>query len=473
MHKHALLLLAASLMAAGCERQNTLALNDPPPAIPVLGAAASAGPPTLAPMLAQVSPAVVNISVEGTIKQEPNPAFKDPTLRRFFNLPDAPQAEQFNAVGSGVIIDATNGYVLTNNHVVENADRVMVTLKDGRQLEAKVAGTDPQTDIAVLKISPSRLTALPLGDSKKVLVGDYVVAIGNPFGLGQTATFGIVSAVGRSGLGIEGYEDFIQTDASINPGNSGGALVNFRGELIGINSAIFSRTGSNVGVGFAVPANMARWVAQQLVASGKVTRGSLGVTVQDLTPPLAQAMGTDRTGGAVVAQVAPRSPAAKAGLQRGDIITALDADPVNSSSQLRNAIAERTPGTNVRVTLLRDGQEQNVTASLGTLPPPRTALARPQPQHEVPDDQPLFGITPGSMPGRGVAPNDGVYITKVTAGSVAAHAGLEKGDVIIFADRTPVNNPSDLQRILRAHKSDKPALLQIMREGTVMFLALG
>ena len=475
MRTGALLLLLSSLAIAGCDRPTvTIGSEKPPQSSPANSAAGA--PPSLAPMLARVSPAVVNVSVEGTVEQEVNPAFKDPLLRRFFNLPDTPKKEKedFSAVGSGVIFDQKNGYILTNAHVTENANRVLVTLKDGRQLDAKVVGADSQTDIAVLKIDPANLTSLPLGDSKQVQVGDYVVAIGNPFGLGQTATFGIVSAIGRSGLGIEGYEDFIQTDASINPGNSGGALVNLRGELIGINAAIISRSGGNVGVGFAVPMNMAKAIAQQLIESGKVSRGSLGVMVQDLTPSLAQAMDLDRTGGAVVAQVSPRSPAAKAGIQVGDVITSLDGDKVDTSAQLRNAIGGKMPGTDVHVTLLRDGKEQTITASLDPLvEKQKQAALDPQAAHEK-DTAPLFGITPGLAPGRGIRSDaGGVYVTKVDVGSAAAHAGLEEGDVIVSANRVPLNSPSDLARALSGRQNGKPTLLQVRRKDSLLFMAVG
>jgi len=467
----ALLLFLSSLAIAGCDRP-TVTIGSAQPAQPTAVSGTAGAPPSLAPMLARISPAVVNVSVEGTTEQEANPAFKDPLLRRFFNLPDKPRKEDFTAVGSGVIFDQKNGYILTNSHVVENANRVVVTLKDGRQLTAKIVGFDSQTDIAVLKIDPAKLTSLSLGDSKLVQVGDYVVAIGNPFGLGQTATFGIVSAVGRSGLGIEGYEDFIQTDASINPGNSGGALVNLRGELIGINAAIISRSGGNVGVGFAVPINMAKAIAQQLIESGKVSRGSLGVMVQDLTPSLAQAMGIDRTGGAVVAQVSPRSPAAKAGIQVGDVITSLDGDMVDSSAQLRNAIGEKMPGTDVHVTLLRDGKERTITASLDPLvEKEKRAALEPQVSHE---DAPMFGITPGSAPGEGIGSDtSGVYVTKVDVGSAAAHAGIEEGDVIVSANRVPLNSASDLARALNGRQNGKPMLLQVRRKDSLLFMAVG
>jgi len=315
--------------------------------------------PTLAPLLKQVTPAVVNIAVKGT-EEVDNPLLKDPLFRRFFNLPEGPIKREVQAAGSGVIIDAQTGYVITNNHVIEHADHIVVTLKDNRHYDAKLIGADPDTDIAVLKIDPTNLTALAIGDSDKLEVGDFVVAIGNPFGLGQTVTSGIVSALGRTGLGIENYENFIQTDASINPGNSGGALINLHGELIGINTAIVGPGGGNVGIGFAVPINMARNVMEQLVAHGEVKRGRIGVNVQDLTPDIAEAMHLDITDGAVVSKVDPKSPAKRAGVQPGDVIVAVDGNPVHGSSDLRNRVGLMAVGQSVSLTILRNGAQQTV-----------------------------------------------------------------------------------------------------------------
>ncbi|MGH6877693.1 MAG: trypsin-like peptidase domain-containing protein, partial [Rhizomicrobium sp.] len=289
-----------SLAAASCGRQSG---QDRQVAATLRAHAPPDGLPTLAPMLAKVSPAVVNISVQGTIQVAQNPAFQDPLFRQFFGIPAQPQTERFQAVGSGVIIDAARGLIVTNDHVVKNAQEIQVTLKDRRQRTAKLIGADPQTDIAVLQIPAVNLKDIPLGTSKDLRVGDYVVAIGDPFGIGQTATFGIVSALGRTGLGIESYEDFIQTDASINPGNSGGALVDLQGRLIGINTAILAPGGGNIGIGFAVPINMARQVMDQLLRYGEVKRGRIGVAIQDLTPDIAQALGTTHTQGAVIARV--------------------------------------------------------------------------------------------------------------------------------------------------------------------------
>jgi Do/DeqQ family serine protease len=431
--------------------------------------------PTLSPMLARISPAVVNISVQGTVRATQNPLFQDPNFRRFFDSPDnsMPQnspTERFQAVGSGVIFDAKLGYVITNNHVVERADKIQVTLKDHRRLDAKVVGTDPQTDIAVLKVQPDRLTALPVGESNDLKVGDYVVAIGSPFGLGQTATFGIVSALGRTGLGIEGYEDFIQTDASINPGNSGGALVDMAGRLIGINAAIISRSGGNVGIGFAIPIDMAKSVAQQLIATGKVSRGALGVAIQDLTPPLAQAMGINASGGAVVSQVVPQSAAAKSGIEAGDVIIALDGKSVTGSAPLRNEIGQKQPGSIIHLTLLRDGKERVVTATLEPLTataeaaPPRTQEGAPfsgMTLGPIPQDDPRYGKLKGA------------YVVSVDPVSAADEAGIQRGDIITSAGRAPISTAAEFARIMRDRQKGTPLLLQIRRGDSALFVAIG
>ncbi|HTZ35535.1 MAG TPA: Do family serine endopeptidase [Stellaceae bacterium] len=316
--------------------------------------------PSLAPMLTTVTPGVVNIAVKG---REPiqNPLLQDPLFRKFFKLPQGQQSyEETQATGSGVIVDAAQGYVLTNAHVVENETSVTVTLKDNRKLAAKLVGRDAETDVAVLRIDASGLTAVPFGDSDRLQVGDFVVAIGNPFGLGQTVTSGIVSALGRSGLGIEGYEDFIQTDASINPGNSGGALVDLRGNLVGINTAILAPGGGNVGIGFAVPINMARRAMDQLIRYGEVKRGRIGIAIQDLTPDLAQAMNTRRQAGAVIAKVEPGSAADHAGLRSGDLVVAANGVPVRSGTQLRNVIGLTRIGDEVSLTVDRGGVERSL-----------------------------------------------------------------------------------------------------------------
>jgi Do/DeqQ family serine protease len=317
--------------------------------------------PSLAPMLARVLPGVVNIAVRGKVRAE-NPLLQDPFFRRFFNLPQRSQPEEreTQATGSGVVVDAANGYILTNGHVVENATRIEVTTKDNRRFTARLVGRDAEADVAVLQIPAQNLTAVPLGDSDRLQVGDFVLAVGNPFGLGQTVTSGIVSALGRSGLGIEGYEDFIQTDASINPGNSGGPLVNLYGQVVGINTAILAPGGGNIGIGFAVPINMARRVMDQLLRYGEVKRGRIGVAIQDLTPELAQAMNTNQTNGAVIARVEAGSPAEQAGLHSGDLVVAVNGTPVHSGTQLRNAIGLSRIGDQVTLTLDRRGSEVSI-----------------------------------------------------------------------------------------------------------------
>ncbi|WP_114185963.1 Do family serine endopeptidase [Microvirga aerophila] len=309
---------------------------------------------SVAPLVRAVTPGVVNIATRG-VETVDNPLLQDPDFRQMMGIPDEAVRRETRSAGSGVIVDAARGYVLTNNHVVEKASQVEVTTKDNRRFPAEVVGRDPATDIAVLRIRPDRLTAVPLGDSDRIEVGDFVLAIGNPFGLGQTVTSGIVSALGRSGLSQDGYEDFIQTDASINPGNSGGALVTLDGRLVGINTAIISPKGGNVGIGFAVPINMARRVMEQIVEYGEVRRGRIGVGIQDLTPDLAQAMGSRRGQGAIIGSIEPRSPAARAGLSKGDVVTAVDGIAVNSAAQLRNALGLTPAGNEVELAIERKG----------------------------------------------------------------------------------------------------------------------
>ena len=346
--------------------------------IPEVGGAV----PTLAPMLARVTPGVVNIAVRGKVRSE-NPLLQDPFFRRFFNLPQHQQSEEreTQATGSGVIVDAAQGYVLTNGHVVDNATRIEVTTKDNRRFTARLIGRDSEADVAVLQIPAQNLTAVPLGDSDRLQVGDFVLAVGNPFGLGQTVTSGIVSALGRSGLGIEGYEDFIQTDASINPGNSGGPLVNLYGQVVGINTAILAPGGGNIGIGFAVPANMARRVMDQLLRYGEVKRGRIGVAIQDLTPELAQAMNTNQTVGAVIARVEAGSPAEQAGLHTGDLVTAANGTSVHSGTQLRNMIGLARIGDQVTLTVDRRGSEYSIPVRIEAATATATTT-RPHPRQQ-------------------------------------------------------------------------------------------
>ena len=321
---------------------------------------------TLAPVVSRITPGVVGISVRGRVRED-NPLLQDPMFRRFFNLQQQPVERETQATGSGVIVDAAQGYVITNAHVVENASNIEVTTKDNRRLTAKLIGRDSDTDIAILQIPSGSLTAVPIGDSDRLQVGDFALAIGNPFGLGQTVTSGIISALGRSGLGIEGpegYEDFIQTDASINPGNSGGPLVDLQGRVVGINTAILAPGGGNIGIGFAVPINMARQVMDQLVNYGEIKRGRIGVAIQDLTPDLAQALGTRHTQGAVIARVEPGSPAERAGLRTNDLVVAINGAPMRSGTELRNRVGLSRIGDEVELTVERGGAERNVTVRI-------------------------------------------------------------------------------------------------------------
>jgi serine protease Do/serine protease DegQ len=325
---------------------------------------------TVAPMLDQVTPAVVNIAVMTQIAVQQNPLFKDPFFRRFFGYSDsAPeqQARRIMAAGSGVIIDGSRGLIVTNHHVVKDADKIAVALKDGRQLKAELVGNDPPSEVALLKVPASNLTSIPFADSDELKVGDVVLAVGNPFGVGQTVTSGIISALGRSGLITDGYEDFIQTDAPINPGNSGGALVTTKGELAGINTAIIAPSGGSVGIGFAIPSNIVKTVVEQLIRYGQVRRGRIGVTARSVTPEIAAAEGLPEIKGALIQSVEEHSPADSAGLKLGDVITEVDGKPVMSASDLHNRVGLKESGSKLVVTYVRQGQPH--TAAVVTAAP--------------------------------------------------------------------------------------------------------
>jgi serine protease DegQ len=414
--------------------------------------------PTLAPLVEQVTPGVVNISVSGTEQQSMVGFPDDPFFRRFFNLPDHPPEERYQAAGSGVIMDADKGYILTNNHVVDHADTITVTLADKRTFTAKIIGRDPDADIAVIQIPADHLTALKPADSDKLRVGDYVIAIGNPFGLNHTVTAGIVSAVGRSGLDLEGYEDFIQTDASINPGNSGGALVDLQGDLVGINTAIVGQ--SNVGIGFAIPINMARAIMTQLIKHGKVERGQLGVLVQDVTPDVAKAMHLDKAEGALVSRVEPGTPAEKAGIKPGDVIVRIDSTDVTTSSDLRNRVGLLPVGTKVELGLVRDRKSMTVEARLAE--PTSTKQAG----QDI--DPRLAGLSLSTTPESGNT--TGVTVSTVNPQSRAYAAGLRPGDVITSVNRQPVSTVDQLKDVVK--DSTGPLLINAQRENTELFLVL-
>lgn len=436
------------------------------PAVAALPSAVGDGAPlpSLAPMLAKTSPAVVNIATTTKVRQR-NPLMEDPFFRRFFNVPPGRQMPErrANSAGSGVIVDAQNGYVLTNAHVVDGADEVELTLVDGRSLKAEVIGVDREVDLAVVKVEATGLSEIKIADSTKLLVGDFVVAIGNPFGLGQTVTSGIVSALGRTGLGIEGYEDFIQTDASINPGNSGGALVNLRGELVGINTAIIAPSGGNVGIGFAIPTEMAENVMRQLIDHGEVRRGVLGVTIQDLSPELADAFDVDQKEGVVITQVLEDSAAEDAGLTTGDVVIAVDGRPVKRASDLRNKVGLVPVGEKMQLLIVRDGKSKNVTAVIRETSA-KTSSGDGLSKHL--EGASLRDLRKGEVS----YAEAGVLVEQVEKGSAAWRAGLRQGDVLINANRKDVSDMNSLKDAIS--NDDAALLLRINREGGVFFIVI-
>ena len=462
------------------------ALNPCIPALVLKLASADEGPSRtgFAPVVKKVLPAVVNVS-SSKVSKIPAEFFgqtpDDPLFHQFFgngsnrrsNTPRQAPEQREQGVGSGVIM-TPDGYILTNNHVVDGATDVRVTLADKREFKAKVIGTDPKSDIAVLKIDATNLPCITVGDSSKVQVGDYALAVGDPFGVGQTVTMGIVSATGRSNLGIEDYEDFIQTDAPINPGNSGGALVNDRGELIGINTAIIAHgSEGNQGIGFAIPANMARNVMDQIVEHGKVTRAYLGIVPQDVTPALAKAFTDKDARGALVADVSANSPAQKSGLEKGDIILDVNGKPIADSNDLRMKISMMAPDANVNLKVLRNGAEREMAVKLGELPTTEAAV-----KHEgnSSGSSALSGVSIENLDANsahdlGLKPNtQGVVVTDVSPSSEAAAAGLRKGDVIQEVNHQSVKNTSDFERAVKSSKEEP--LLLVNRNGNTMYLAV-
>ena len=415
--------------------------------------------PSLAPMLEKVLPAVVSVQVEGTATQSQKVPEE---LKKFFGeeMPDQP-AQPFEGLGSGVIIDAAKGYVLTNNHVINQAQKISVQLNDGREFDAKLIGGDDQSDIALLQLqNATNLTQIKVADSDTLRVGDFAVAVGNPFGLGQTATSGIVSALGRSGLNLEGLENFIQTDASINRGNSGGALLNLNGELIGINTAILAPGGGSVGIGFAIPSNMAQTLANQLIQSGEIKRGLLGIKGTEMSADLAKAFNLNVQRGAFVSEVLPNSGSAKAGIKSGDVITSLNGKTLNSFAELRSRIATTAPGTTVRLGLLRDGKplDVNVTLDKSTSSSASAEMIIPALQGATLSDGQLKDGTKG------------VTIESVEEGSAAAQAGLHKDDVIIGVNRERVSTIAEIRKLMES----KPSVvaLHIMRGNDSLYLLM-
>ncbi|ENP7128247.1 serine endoprotease DegQ [Raoultella sp. YJ] len=415
--------------------------------------------PSLAPMLEKVLPAVVSVQVEGTAAPTQN---MPEELKKFFgdNAPQE-QAQPFEGLGSGVIIDAAKGYVLTNNHVISQAQKISVQLNDGREFDAKLVGSDDQSDIALLQLqNPSHLTQIAIADSDKLRVGDFAVAVGNPFGLGQTATSGIISALGRSGLNLEGLENFIQTDASINRGNSGGALLNLNGELIGINTAILAPGGGSVGIGFAIPSNMAQTLAQQLIQFGEIKRGLLGIKGMEMSADIAKAMNIEAQRGAFVSEVLPNSGSAKAGIKSGDVIVSMNGKPLSSFAELRSRIATTEPGTKVKLGLLRDGKPLDVEVTLD-----KSTSSTASADLIIPALQGA-SLSDGQMKDG----TKGVAVDNVDKGSPAAQVGLHKDDIIIGLNRERVRSIAELRKVLES----KPAViaLNVIRGNESIYLLL-
>jgi serine protease Do len=443
---------------------------------PVQGSGTDASALGFAPILKPVLPAVVSIVSSRMVKVPQMPFFNDPFFQQFFGgqFPRMPRQQRERGLGSGVIV-SSDGYVLTNDHVIDKATDIKVFLADKREFPGKVVGADPQTDIAVVKISATALPTVPFGDSSKLQVGDYAFAIGNPFGVGETATMGIISATGRNGLDIEDYEDFIQTDAAINPGNSGGALINARAQLIGINTAILTGGGGgNQGIGFAIPINMAKHVMEEILKNGKVVRGYIGIGIQEVTPDLGKAFNVPAEKGALVGNVEPNSPGAKAGLQRGDVITDLDGQAISSPNDLRLKVGAMTPGTVVHLKVVRNGESRDVSVALGEAPTSKGAGSAAGGGAE---NSPMRGVQVGELTAdirqQLSLPPDvrGVVVNAVPDDSPAADAGLQRGDVIEQINRQPVNSVTDYDRLIR-QAGKQTILLLVNRSGTTTFVVV-
>jgi serine protease Do len=433
-------------------------------------------PESYADLVARVSPAVVTVRSERVVQQAQFQGGPNDLFEQFFGRQGqrmVPQPREEGGLGSGVIVSA-DGYILTNHHVVDRANQIRVELTDRRSFVAKVVGTDQPSDLAVLKIEATGLQSLPLGDARKVRVGDVVLAIGNPLGVGQTVTMGIISAKGRAtGVSDANFEDFLQTDAPINQGNSGGALVDTRGELVGINSQILTPTGGSIGIGFAIPADMAQNVMQQLIKTGAVRRAKLGVTAQGVTSDLAQSLGLKDVHGALVNSVEPNSPAAKAGIERGDVILALDGEPVTDGNSLRNRVANSQPGSTARFTINRNGREETKPVTLGERDPNnrRAANDSGEPAGRGRYGMTVAPLTPDVAREMGVRAKSGLVVEQVAPASPASEAGIREGDVIVEVNRQPVNNLAQFQDAVKSNGT-RPALLLINRQGNEIFLAL-
>jgi serine protease Do len=474
--------LALGLGGLGLAAANRVWKDNPPATLKLADANEGPSRTGFAPIVKKVLPDVVNISsskvvqtpagFQSQIPEELRQFFGDDSMGQDLGRRGMPREQREQGLGSGVIV-SPEGYILTNNHVVDGATDVKVTLSDNREFKARVIGTDPKTDIAVVKIDATALPAIVIGDSSKVQIGDYALAVGDPFGVGKTVTMGIVSATGRTGLGIEAYEDFIQTDAPINPGNSGGALINDRGELVGINTAIISHgSEGNQGIGFAVPVNLARNVMDQILKNGKVTRAYLGIIPQDVTPAMAKAFGEKEARGALVGDVSADSPAQRSGLQKGDIILELNGKPVESANQLRMSISMMSPDTAVTLKVFRNGAEREVAVKLAELPT-QQASVRDNPNGTKSS---LSGISVEDMNPQtarqvGVPANtSGVVVTGISPSSPAVDSGLQRGDVIQEVNRQPVKNTSDFERAMRNSKDQ--TLLLVNRQGSTMYVAV-
>lgn len=453
-------------------------LKNPPATVRVADTNEGPSKNSYAPVVKEALPSVVNISSSKVVKAGPGMDGRlDPFFQQFFGdeggpFHAIPKERREKSLGSGVIV-SPEGYILTNNHVVDGATDVQVTLSDKREFQAKVIGTDPKTDIAVLKIDASNLKPITLGDSSKVEVGDTALAIGDPFGVGQTVTMGIISAKGRGNLGIEDYEDFLQTDAPINPGNSGGALVNDRGELVGINTAILSHgSGGNEGIGFAIPVNLAHQVMDQILTNGKVVRAYMGILPQDLTPEMAKAFGEKEARGVVVGDVTPNGPAQEGGLQRGDIILDVDGKPATDSNQLRMSISMMLPGSHIKVKVLRNGSEREMSLKLAEMPTETAKMESDDADESTNDLQgvEVTNLTPHTAERLGLPPSiNGVVVANVDPSSKIADSGLRKGDVIQEVNRQPVKNVSEFQSAVK--KAGSNPLLLVNRQGRTMFIA--